>query len=1019
MSNEDHEMLGLFVQEANEHLETLDSDLVALESNPSDSERLNRIFRAVHSIKGTAGFFGFSAIVELAHVMESVMALVREGKMLASPPMISLLLTSTDKLRLMVDDPDNASHVPSDAEKNGLEAMLHEEPAELSESEAPRLPAYLIGFTIDPALVREGLRHGQNFFVLQLRLQSDIEDQGQTLLDYFQEVASVGTLIATVTDIESLGDLEEEVMPALICSAFFVTAMEDTLLLGAFGLPASQLTKVPNSLLSEWVRSQPTVIPSAQVESVKTAETPVEPEVLVKDPLVSPVKVEPDIVDTALKTIVPALVAKPLPKNNTLAEVQPTAATPIASTRVKAEETVRINVSLLDALMNLAGEMVLGRNQLVRIAESASSQGGISGLHTVVQEISSITSEVQRTVMSARLQPVGSLFSKFTRIVRDLGQKLNKEIKLELHGEDVELDRTLLEGLSDPLTHLVRNSADHGIELPEERQHAGKPSFGRIRLAAAHLSGRVQIEVRDDGHGLNPEKLKTKALEKGIITPETAARMSDAEAHQLIFAAGFSTAEALSDISGRGVGMDVVKTNIEKLGGRVEIESEFGRGTAVIIRLPLTLAIIPALVIAQNGGGRFAVPQINLEEIVAIGPECPLENLGGAHLIRLREELLPVIILSDILQQAPTEEPPKRSYVLVLQLDHSRYGLLVDEISNTEEIVVKPLGRHLKSATYYSGATLLGQGEIALILDPVTLAAGRLPTDLMENQKVKALVASSTPENTERVLIFRDASPERFALHLSNITRVELIPSSRIERIGSRECLRQTNGPTLQIIRAGNHLPTAAPGEYPEEVYIIVPRLVHHPIGILATEILDATDLYPEYLDKEMFPSPALLGSCTLLERLTLVIDIYGLLNLAGFTHKETEEEQKPFSKLKILLAEDTVFFREAILRALKGTVAELDAAPDGEEAWKMLQTKTYDVLITDIEMPKLDGFGLTERIRNSPLLSKLPIIALSARGSEAFRSRAAQAGVNIYETKLDRERILTALGVLFPSKKL
>jgi len=1032
VSSDDSDMLALFVQEANEHLETLDSDLVALESDPNDNARLNRIFRAVHSIKGTAGFFGFSSIVDLAHVMESLMSLVRDGKMAADPKVVSLLLAGTDKLRLMVDDPDNASQVPSEDEKKGLNALMTAEPPALAALDLPGLPAYLLGFDIDPELVRDALRHGRNFFVLQLRLQTDIEDQGQALLDYFEEVASLGTMIGTVTDIESLGDLEAEVSPALICSVLFATAMEDHLLLGAFGLPESQLTRVPSSIFSDWIKTQPTLAPAKEdpkagkkkekggkKEVAKKAEQPVAEKVV--EPVLQAEPEKPAAEVKAEKKVGNAIVpaaAKPLAVS-TPGELKPkdAAAAAIAAMRVRPEETVRISVSLLDALMNLAGEMVLGRNQLLRIAESLSAKGEGGGLQAVVQEISAVTSEVQRTVMSARLQSVGNLFGKFSRIVRDLGQKLEKEIKLEIHGEEVELDRTILEGLSDPLTHLVRNCADHGLETPDERSAAGKTSFGRVRLAAAHLSGRVQIEVRDDGRGLNPEKLKAKAIEKGLITSEEAAQMSDAESHQLIFAAGFSTAEALSDISGRGVGMDVVKTNIEKLGGRVEIESEIGQGTAVIIRLPLTLAIIPALIVAQAGGGRFAVPQINLEEIVAIGPDCPLETLGGAKVIRLREELLPVVVLADILGQRERPEESKQQFVLVLQLDHSRYGLLVDDISNTEEIVVKPLGRHLKPVPYYSGATLLGQGEIALILDPLALADGRLPADMQSLRDTRQAVATGSAEAIERVLVFKDASQERFALHLSNIMRVEKIPLSRIEKIGDKECLRQENGPTLQLIRVGKHLPASLPGDYEEEVFVIVPRLVHHPVGILASEIVDATDLRPSELDKEMFPSSGLLGSCTLLERLTLVVDIYGLLKLAGFVLRL--EEAKSFSSLRVLLAEDTPFFREAVVRALRDTVSEIDVANDGEDAWKMLQKKDYDLLITDIEMPRLDGFGLTERIRSAaPNLAKLPVIALSARGSDAFRNRAAEAGINHYETKLDRERILIAVNKVIESKK-
>ena len=559
-----------------------------------------------------------------------------------------------------------------------------------------------------------------------------------------------------------------------------------------------------------------------------------------------------------------------------LAKAEPTRVFPV---RVQTQEPTGFNVELLDKLMNLASSMVLGRNKLVRLSEKEGS--AVEGLRSIVQEINLVTSEMQSTIMRARLHPIGNLFGKFTSVVRDLGQKLNKEIQLDVVGADVEIDRLLIEGLADPLARVVHNCAAHGIESPEERQVLAKPCAGRIRLSAAHLNGRVQIEVRDDGRGIDAAKLKAKAVDKGLLSPESAAHMTDREACQLVFIPGFSAADSSdSGRDGREIGMDVLKSNIARLGGDVELETELGRGTAVIIRLPLTLAIIPALVVTC-GGQAFAVPQINLEEIVVPGPNCPLESLGSGLVIRLREELLPVLDLAAILGQ--TQTAPESRYVLVLQLDHTRFGLLVDDISNTEEIVVKPLGRELKSVAIYSGATLLGQGDIALILDPAALANGRLPSETLEAATLQTSATSQSRSDSERVLVFSDASPERFAIPLNSITRIEHLPANRIERIGDRECLRQENGPTLQLIRPGHFLPVTQPAPYGEEIFVIVPKMSQLPVGIIASEIVDSADLETTTLDREMFDSTALLGTATLLERLTLVIDIEGLLCAAGF----------------------------------------------------------------------------------------------------------------------------------------
>ncbi len=1002
MSNEESEMLDLFVQEANEHLATLETDLVALDANPRDAALLNRIFRAVHSVKGTAGFFGLTAITDVAHVMESVMALVRDGRMDATPTLINLFLASTDKLKAMVGAPERSADIPTQDERTALHALLKTEPpVRPAPADQPTLPLYLSSFNIDPELVRDALRHGHHCYVVQLRLHADIEAQGQTILTYLNDVESLGTIIDTATDLAGVG-LGEAIPADVMCSILFATAMESDLLLAAFNLPAEQLVHVPADLLKTWLQTQATLVP-AYPSATAATPPPVVPQAPSPSQALAPVPVSLPLSAPAAPEL--RLAAQ----EQSLAVPQPAA----AATRAKPEETVRISVNLLDTLMNLAGEMVLGRNRLLRLAPAggetgtAESQEGLTG---IVQDISAVTSDLQRTIMRARLQPVGGLFGKFNRIIRDLGQKLGKDISLETVGDDVELDRALIEGLSDPLTHLIRNSADHGIEPPDERTRAGKPPGGHVRISAAHLAGRVQIEVRDDGRGLNPEKLKSKAIEKGLITSEQAARLSETEAWQLIFAPGFSTAAIVSDVSGRGVGMDVVKTNIERLGGRVEIRSVLGQGTAIIIRLPLTLAIIPALIIGC-GTRRFAVPQLNLVEIVRPGEDRPLEDFGGARILRLREELLPVLNLADLLGLPQTLTAESPGFVLILNLDNRRFGLQVEQIADTEEIVVKPLGRHLQGTSLYSGATLLGQGEIALIIDLAGLAAGRLPAETTSARKVLKAGAELA---SERILVFSAGTPETFAMHIANIQRIEKIETSRIERIGAHDYLRRKDGPTLRLLRIQDHLAVTPAGPLPAEVHIIVPRLVHHPVALIADCILDATDLPAGALDSASFRSPGILGTASLNERLTIMIDLYGIMQAAGLDNEI--DGFAALSGLRVLVAEDTAFFREAVRRGLHGRVKTLDIAEDGEAAWQRLQKNVYDVLITDLEMPRLNGFELTQRIRADARLKHLPIIALSARDNEDFHRRAELAGINHYETKLDRDRLCSAITtVLMP----
>jgi two-component system chemotaxis sensor kinase CheA len=881
----DQEMLDLFVQESSEHLQTLETDLMALESNPTDNALLNSIFRSVHSLKGGAGFFGFDPIVKLAHVMESVMSLLRDAVLKADQPMVSLLISTSDKLNLMLGNPERAIEIACEGEIAGLQAILDgtssgasSAAASGAETPAPKLPEKKSDSVLDRELARfdfhpddllDGLKHGQNFYIVQAGLEKEIESQAQTLEHFVSELTSLGTLIGTEASLPDHVTLSNCAEADVSCRFFFVTALEPFILCGALGLGDENIHQIESSKLGEWVKTAPTEKTSPIVdESQEIEETT--PEVVVSQ----------SIVPTS--PTVPAIA--PQPAEPAATQIDPK---PVAAARRKPEETIRISVGLLDSLMNLAGEMVLGRNRLLRIAGRSDNGPDNSQMQSVVQEISSVTSNLQDTIMRARLQPVGGLFGKFTRIVRDLSHKLNKEIQLEIFGDDVELDRTLLEGLSDPLTHLVRNSVDHGIEAPANRTAKGKSSCGTIRLSAAHLAGRVQIEVLDDGGGMDPERLKSKAIEKGILTADQAARMTDSDALQLIFAAGFSTAAAVSDISGRGVGMDVVKTNIEKLGGHVELDSRLGQGTRIIIRLPLTLAIVPALIVGCRGTN-YALPQINVDEIVHPGEEYPLKSMGGARVLELRGQLLPVVDLSDLLGHPPRENAKQENFVVVLRLDHVSYGLIVNEIISNEEIVVKPLGRHLRSVPYYTGATILGQGEIAMILDPNSMAQGRISASQLALNASKSSEVALSDSTSERVLIFQETDGEFLAIHLKKVMRVESVKASDIERIGSMDCLRKNHDSTLRLVQLSDLIPIKPQTPRAEEFFLIVPRPPFDGLSIVASRIVDSADLSEDQIDKATFRARGLRGSAVLSDRLSLVLDFDAIAEMLSAGGDET-----------------------------------------------------------------------------------------------------------------------------------
>ncbi|MEM9563899.1 MAG: chemotaxis protein CheA [Actinomycetota bacterium] len=461
--------------------------------------------------------------------------------------------------------------------------------------------------------------------------------------------------------------------------------------------------------------------------------------------------------------------------------------------RSVADSSIRVDVALLDRLMNLVGELVLSRNQIIQLA----SDGDNNGLGPPSQRLNLITSELQEGVMKTRMQPINNVWAKLPRVVRDLSRQLGKNVNVEMIGKETELDRTIIEAIKDPLTHIVRNTVDHGIESPEERAAAGKPEEGLLLLRASHEGGQVNIEISDDGKGMDASALANKAIEKGVVTAEQVARMSEQEMVNLIFKPGFSTAEQVSNVSGRGVGMDVVKTNVERIGGTVDLKTEQGVGTTFKIKIPLTLAIIPALVVSC-ADNRYAIPQVNLLELVRLEADDEknrIEDLHGAPVYRLRGRLLPIVDLRDQLGSERVQRDSTN--IVVLRADDHTFGLIVDSIEDTEEIVVKPLGRQVKDLSLFAGATIMGDGRIALILDLMGLAseARLLDAGAGEGKTVFDGVTDShsTVLDDRTLLLLGLGEQDRVAIPLARVERLEEFPSDALERSDGRTVVQYRN----------------------------------------------------------------------------------------------------------------------------------------------------------------------------------------------------------------------------------
>jgi two-component system chemotaxis sensor kinase CheA len=557
-----------------------------------------------------------------------------------------------------------------------------------------------------------------------------------------------------------------------------------------------------------------------------------------------------------------------------------------------ADNNIRVDVGQLDKLMNLVGELVLARNQILQFTTNqadASRQSGAglidAGLVSTSQRLNLITTELQAGVMKTRMQPIGNIWSKFPRVVRDLALNCGKQVRIEMDGRETELDKTIIEAIKDPLTHLVRNAVDHGIETPEARRAAGKPAEGRLLLRAFHESGQVNIEISDDGAGLDVERIKRKAVERGLVGLEHAERMSDREATQLIFVAGFSTAQQVTNVSGRGVGMDVVKTHIEKIGGSVDLQSRLGHGTTLRIKIPLTLAIIPALVVT-SGGDRYAIPQVNLLELVRLDREQALagiETIQGARVYRLRGNLLPLVYLHEELG-VDRQSDDDAINVVVLQADDRQFGLVVEGVSDTEEIVVKPLGHQLKGLSAFAGATIMGDGRVALILDVLGIAQQARVVDEVRDRGLadSAGTAEDFLADRQEMLLAEIGDGFRLAIPLRAVDRLEELSTTLIERAGGTPAV-QYRDRILPLVSIGSHLgfagaPTVDAGE-DRLLQVVVHSAGDRSIGLVVERILDIVEEVVRI--QRPSPKPGVVGSAVIQSRVTEVLDVDAFVRLA------------------------------------------------------------------------------------------------------------------------------------------
>lgn len=1010
----DPEELASFAEECEEHLKVLEDEFLKLEKDLDNPDRnsVNLLFRAAHTIKGCSSFLDLRNITQVTHSMETLLDKVRNEVIRLSPSIMDGLLAGLDTLKRLTEDlaacdQEDISEVDALLEAlvqqadQKVEGARKQEKVSQEQVEVP-VPGQkhdhlkgLQGQEIDLATIPLTF---QNAYFLSYG-PGDWKGLGPTAEAALQNLGQTGRIVDRHIHQESNR-----------LWAIFLSAAGQELI--------ELITQTDQAKLILTRRPKPA---EEQPPSGPLASAPSEGEGEAMEASNSGGEKQRELAaDAALAAAGPA-------KNGKRKE---------GKEEVRQKESIRIGVDLLDHLMRLAGELVLVRNQQLQATADAEPV-----LKQTVQRLNNVTSELQEAIMRTRMQPVGILFAKYPRVVRDLGRKLNKQIELDVTGNEVELDKNILEKLADPLTHLIRNSCDHGLEPPHERLAAGKEPIGRISIMAFHEGGQIHLEIRDDGRGLNLERIRAKALEKGLKSEQELERMTEHDIQNLILLPGFSTAENVSTVSGRGVGMDVVKENISSLGGVLDLDSRKGEGTIIRIRLPLTLAILPSVIVAV-GDLKYAIPQVNVEELICLYDEdvrTRIETAGGQEVFRLRDKLLPLVRLSEVFERSEPfsaqdaariskkyrkrQQDQQAENLKALEADPSfvfsqsltfaslkvgahRFGLIVDRILGTEEIVVKPVHSALKGIRCFSGATVMGDGSVALILDVQGIAqhAG-ISFETLGVQQKEVRAKDHHLDEKQNLLLFRTSPKEQYAIPLAVIKRVETIAASHIESIGAKEYYT-VDGQSTRILRLENHL-TVAPTEQAEEMFLLLPNHIKHPFGLLLSEIIDIEETIIE-LNTRTHVEDGLVGTALIRGRLTLLPDIYRLIELAEPAwFAERKKEVGASRALRILLVEDSLFFRQLVAGYFESEGYEVVVAADGKEGYDRFEKEAIDIIVSDIQMPIMDGVEFIRKVRNESTKRRVPAIALTSLRSDKDRERAMRAGYNYYEIKLEREQLL------------
>jgi len=1025
------DLLTEFLTETVESLDNLDVEIVRLEQNPNDPELLGNIFRLVHTIKGTCGFIGLSRLESVAHAGENVLGNFREGVQEVTPEAVSLILAALDRIKEIVAVLEETEAEPPGDDKEliaQLDAMYRAgkeggalpasaeateaAPADEAVAEAPAAQAPAAGGSIyERAGATSAIDAAIELMYGKVMADGDLAP----LFEGVDMARMQGHTVEYM--IKAFGGPDDYFGDAL--KPFFAQLAQN-------GFSGPHFNKVGDHLAAAMALLE---IDAAVIDDAMMVFAASEGEFVSGAPAADPAT-GAELEDEAEEEEAAVEESK-----SEKSEKSSSKETSIAN------QSIRVNVELLENLMTTVSELVLTRNQLLQMVRHHED----SEFKVPLQRLSHVTTDLQEGVMKTRMQPIGNAWNKLPRIIRDLGNDLDKKIELKMLGADTELDRQVLEMIKDPLTHMVRNSGDHGLEGPADRVKAGKPETGTVTLNAYHEGGHIIIEISDDGRGINIARVKEKILANGLATEAELEGYSDQQVQQFIFKAGFSTAEKVTNVSGRGVGMDVVRTNIEKIGGQIELRSEEGKGSTFIIKIPLTLAIVSALIV-RCGTEKFAIPQLSVVELVRVSSASDhrIEKVNETPVLRLRDRLLPLVSLPNLLNLGPDEllsaiKPEDKkvatesgesvvpeqadkagkaarngmtdengdSFIVVAQVGPYTFGIVVDAVYDTEEIVVKPVAPILRDISVYSGNTILGDGSVIMILDPngIATATGNISATNPTEQENAAKNNADRNERTA-LLVFRAGTGEPKAVPLALIARLEEIEAEKVE-ISDGQLVVQYRGQLMPLLPVTDTFERRTEGRQPVLVFTDRDRSM----GLMVDEILDIVE---ENLNIEIkTDNKGVLGSAIVDGKATEIIDASSYLTRAyhDWFGRTNESSESGNTSGRILLIDDSPFFRNLMAPLLRAAGYDVLTAENADDALTMRDAgEIFDVIVSDIEMPGMDGFDLAREIRENGAWVKTPIVALSSRTSPADIAAGREVGFVDYVPKQDREALLESL---------